>query len=324
MNFRFPTKLALLITLLVAIMIQPSAPIKAQGGLSEEQLALLEQMTTAVNKIQEFTSYTNIENQVLSLNGSVTLAGFTQEILQTQSMEKTTTYVLGDNPNALVIATYTEASNQQGGDTTGYTLAAEVRYVDGVLYAKGEVTDGEDPGLSQSGEWVEIDPSTYAEDILLGNLGLRQTLGRLGAIERDEEGDNPLRDLELLKKVATDVTAEAVTLDDGTPATAITVTIDFAALVAERPSALGAEDNPSSAALFSAFEGQSIVATVLVSAENDPISYALVFEGSITDFDASILSEQLTGATISLNLTLNQSAAVSQVNEAIEPAAAPE
>ena len=324
MNFRFPTNLALLITLLVAIAIQPSVPVKAQGGLSEEQLGLLDRMITAVTKVDDFTSYTDTESQELSLNGSIAIAGFTQEILQTQSMEKTTAYIFGDNPNALVIATYSESSKQQDGSTIGYTLDAEVRYVDGVLYAKGEVTDGEDPGISQSGAWVEVDIPTYAENLVISNLGLEQTLERLGAIERDETDDNPLRDIELLKKVATDVTAEEVTLEDGSTATAITVSIDFAALVAERPAALGAEDNPSSAALFSAFAGQSIVATVLISSDEMPISYGLNFEGSIVDLDASILSEQLTGATISLNLTLNQSAELSQVNEAIEPVAAPE
>lgn len=326
MKFRLPTKLAFLIILLVAIAatsIHPTAaPVKAQGGLSEEQLALLERIVNAISVVDDYTSYVNTESSTLALNGSVALAGFTQEIVQSQQLDKTTTYVLGDNPNALVVATYTSETNQEGGTIASYTVDAEARYVDGVLYVNITPVDGDVSELALPEGWVEVEDVTTYE--IFDDIGLDRILERVGAIEANPANDSPLKDLELLEKIVQDVTVEETTLEDGSTVNVFTLTIDFVDLISEAPDAFGGDSNSAAQGLFNAFEGQSVEATIILDAEDNPLAYALSFEGELVDLDASVLSSSLAGATLNLSFVFSQTSELSQVNEAIEPVAAPE
>ena len=325
MNFRLPTKLAFLIILLVAIVvtsIHPATPVKAQGGLSDEQLVLLERVVTAVNSVDEYSSYTNTESTALSLDGEVALAGFTQPILQNQQLDKTVTYILGDNPNASLVATYSSESSQQAGSTDSYPVNAEARYVDGTLYFNGSLSEESTTETPLPEGWVTVDDVTTYQ--IFDDIGLDRVLERVGAVEADPANESPLKDLELLKKVVTDITVEEITLEDGSTANAFTLTIDFVGLVTEDPTALGGDENGTTQALFSAFEGQNIQAVVVLDAEDNPLSYELSFEGSLVDFDASALSSTLAGATLNLSFGLSQSSELSQVNKEIEPVTAPE
>jgi hypothetical protein len=326
MNFRLPANFLLTATLLLAIVgisTHAAVPAKAQGGLSEEQLALLERVVAAVQKVDEYSSYVNTETSTLSLDGNISIATFSQNILRVQSLEKTTTYVLGDNPNALVLATYSIEESEEAGDTTGYTVEAEARYVDGTLYLAAEVVDGDAEEASVPEGWAsgdDLEGYGIFDDINLDGL-----LERVGAVEPDDEANSPLEDLEVLEKVATDVTAEEITLEDGTAATAITISMDFVTLLTEAPESFGGDEpDESSLALFSAFEGSVVQAVVVLGEDDNPISYELSFEGSLVDFDAAVISPQAAGGTLNLNFSFGQSSELSQVNEAIEPVAAPE
>jgi hypothetical protein len=326
MNFRLPAKFLLTATLLLAIVgisTHAAVPAKAQGGLSEEQVALLERVVAAVQKVDEYSSYVNTETSTLSLDGEVSIATFTQQLLRVQSLEKTTTYVLGDNPNALVVATYSIEESAEAGATSAYTAEAEVRYVDGTLYLNAAVTDGDAEEASVPDGWVsgdDVEGYGIFDDINLDGL-----LERVGAIEPDEDGNSPLEDLEVLEKVTTDVTAEEISLEDGTTATAITISMDFVTLLTEAPESFGGDaPDEASLALFSAFEGSTVEAVVVLGEDDNPISYEMWFEGSLVDFDAGVLSPQAAGGTLNLNFSFSQSSGLSQVNEEIEPVAAPE
>ncbi|MBI5930275.1 MAG: hypothetical protein HY862_13275 [Chloroflexi bacterium] len=323
MNYRFSAKLALLITVLITIAatsIHPAATVRAQSGLSDEQLALLERVVTAVTAVDDYTSYVSTENTTLAINGNVTLAGFTQNILQNQTLDKTTTYILGDNPNALIVATYTSESSQEAGKTVSYTVNAEARYVEETLYFNGSVTDGDATQVDLPEGWVTVDDVTTYD--IFDSIGLDNLLERVGAVEQDPTKESPLKDLELLKKVVTNITVEETTLEDGSTANTFVLTIDLASLIANDPNAFGGDS--SSTALFNAFEGQNVEATIVLDADDNPWSYNLTFGGNLVDADASTLSPSLAGATLTLDFSFSQSSELSQVNEEIEPVTAPE
>lgn len=326
MNFRLPANFLLTATLLLAIVgisTHAAVPAKAQGGLSDEQVALLERVVAAVQKVDEYSSYVNTETSTLSLDGSVSIATFTQELLRVQSLEKTTSYILGDNPNALVVGTYSLEESEEAGSTSASVVDFEARYVDGTFYLATEVVEGDaaEAGLPEG--WVsgeEAEEYDIFDDINLDGL-----LERVGAVEPDDESDSPLEDLEVLEKVTTDVVAEEITLEDGTTATAITISMDFVTLLTEAPESFGGEEpDEASLALFSAFEGSTVEAVVILGEDDNPIGYEMSFEGSLVDFDAAVISPQAAGGTLNLNFSFGQSSELSQVNEELEPVAAPE
>ena len=300
--------------LLLTALLLSAASVWAQEELSEEEAALLQRFIDGSDAIRSYDSFVgeqiNTQVQVIeALSDGVVLQ--TQETSSTQ--EFVTSVTRGDNPNGARTVTQIDSDG-----TTTTEVAVEMRYVDGVVYASGGYVDSAGPLAFPDG-FVEVDMADLGvfEEFEVEDFE-RTILG-----ERDEE--NPLGDYDTMLSLVDSVFSEEGEFD-GEPVEIITLTIPgtrlFDLLTQIDPEEFG---DPQTAALFSAIsEDSAAIVELYLDADGLPLARNVAMTVNITDLNLSEIDpSQPEGITINLALTQEQTAILSQINEALPAVSAP-
>jgi hypothetical protein len=218
--------LALLaLALVVLVTLAAVIPAQAQDGLSDDERALADRAQTALRDARAYTTF--IEHSLLVIKLSIGDA----EINPLAAVEGTTTHevnafhVVGDVPNLRANARVTMNLYTLLTENMSRTLDAEIRVVDGVLYVNA--TRQTDP---------PEDEELYANAPMPEGWTLVENLDDWPALDilfldNFTPGDDPnvymdIRDLsDDVFALASAVSSESVTLDDGTAVEAITLEV---------------------------------------------------------------------------------------------------
>ncbi|MBZ0310266.1 MAG: hypothetical protein K8I82_29670 [Anaerolineae bacterium] len=309
--------------LLVAALLMTLLPaVGAQDGLSEEEQALLERVTTALQGVETYTSFETTVTLTETQTIDVALLG-QQSNQVSSSVVQLDAVVIdsnGDNPNVsgTAVATVSEAEDNL---TTDYVLEAEFRFVEGVLYVNAQYADGTTGPLPLPEGWVTVDDVEAPEFEV---LNLDEVVGDMMNLDEANENDNLLDALGKVAEAATSVTLTEEEID-GTAVEVVTITFNWTGI-----RDVLAADNPPDAsnpffAIIEQIEGD-IASISLVLDENDQvIGYRFNLSMTVAEVDLSQFTDEVpAGTMISIDFTQAQDAALSNINGTFEPVTAPE
>lgn len=302
--------------LAVALAFSGWQPALAQGdGLTEEQLALLDRVFAARAQLETFESYleesTGDESQALS----ITLEGQAFELLDSTAWQRTQTVIHapeGKNVDAQLSATVSSQGEE------AFRVSAQARFVAGTLYVSAAYDEPSDALAPLPEGWIAVEDADAIGEVYPALAALQ-----LGSIASDEPS-TLLEDQERLRTTATDVTLEPITLEDGTSADQITVTLGRDALLTI---ILEDTDDPFQLGLFSALSEDS-QATLRAVLDNGgrAVEVHTTIELSAQDIDAAALSPDdfPPGTLLSFSFVGVEEQRYRQIGEAFEPVSAPE
>ncbi len=306
-NFYHLTRFIVVLSLLFAF----TNHVDAQDGLTPEEQILLDRIASAADILDSYTGYveSGVENTDFTLSGS--LVGF--NFNETQSYARTfeTQVILTDSINYHSYQTMAVDIDSELDEETNATfeLEAEMRYVNGVLYANASY-------LSAEGDYPELpDGWTILEEsddyTIFVDLEVNRFL--------TENQENLLR-LALFEGAVAEILSEPMMLN-GINVDVITVVINIDGIM-ESASEEDVEETETMG--FNDFFGEYITLQVALDAQNNPlqviVDFTVVGDGlGFGDFD-EVLGEASTGLTTTYYLEINYD----RVNEVLEPAAIPE
>lgn len=313
MSKRFVAGVCALVMALALIGVPPS---RAQdGGLTDEQVALLDRVFAARELVDVLESYVEdsagTESQTLTVvlgEQSLDLADLT-EWAQTQTVINTPE---GKNVDAQISATVTSQGE------VAFSVTGEARLVDGTLYVNAAYDDpsADLPPLPEGWMIVE-DAETIGDEF-----------AALGALQLDSLADDEppmlFEDQERMREIASDVFVETVTLEDGSEADLITIVFGRDALIAI---VLEDTDDPFQVGMFSALnEDSQATLSVLLDAEGRALEVISQMNMIAQDIDAAALSPEdfPPGALLSFAFQGTDEQRYSEFEAAVEPVAAPE
>lgn len=286
----------------------------------EDYAALAERLSAANEASDAFTSYAvenvTTENQSIS----VVVGEFSQNIVSNVERTSNATVTRGENPSGQGTVTVV-ASSQEGETAASYTIEAEVRYVDGVLYVNAAYTEseGDVPELPEG--WVEVEDPAFAFEF--SSLDLE---GFIDLFDDDEDENDPLESIQELLDAATSVTTFEDEID-GTPVEVFAITLGWEGLLVmmEASGDFDAED-PVMGLFAEAMADQEDVVNVAVALDEDDnmIGMAYGFTMSLAEMDASQLDPNLEGGTITALIENSEVNEISQLNETFDPVEVPE
>lgn len=305
---------SVILLLTVVCWTQPSHA--QEGGLSEEQLTLLERLLTAL--AQPYASYrlesTNLNTQIITITIPNEFSG---TAIQNNSRVINRVKV-GNDLSAQVTAT--ASYREPEADTPfSYTINAEIRRVNQLLYANAAYeTALTDLPILPSG-WVTIE--NPADWPALTELALADYLPRTDQ-SRPTLEDLLTQDRALVEQIITDIQATPSTLTDGTPVDIITLKLDFQAILA---SDLGLDysaatlDAVTLGALLSDATIQFTAAFTLNS-QGQVIGRQVVLTIQAEGIDAAALSADIpAGTTIDLSVTQTENSFYTRINDPTLP-----
>lgn len=287
---------------------------------SEEYEALAERLQAASEKTDALTSYAveqlTIENQSIR----VVWGEIEQDIIRNLERVSTATVTSGDSPNGQGTVTVT-VSSVEGPAEVSYTIEAELRYVDGVVYVNAAYTEseGDVPPLPEG--WVEIDDTAfYPEYSDLDLSGFRDLF------EDEEDEDDPLESIQELLNAANSVTTYEDDMD-GTPIEVFNIVLGWEGLtVMLEESGDFSADDPVMGLFSEALADEEELVNISLALDEDDhmIGMAFGFTMSFTDADASQIDPNLQDGTISALIENTEVNEISQINETFDPVEAPE
>lgn len=301
--------------------ISPTLPIThaQDGGLTDEQIAMLDRVYTAVDHRDNYTSFNLDIQETRTQSMDISVGGPSFTIEQAVSRTETRTTLRADEQeNSQSLVTLDFAENGLDGQTA-YVMEAEIRVVDGVLYLNATYSEATPdlPNLSpgwQAFDQVDSIPSIFNELDLNGYL--------------EEDEDDPFDDRELIERIVSDISVEASETVDGTPVDVITFTIEgdgmreFMAASADEEEAA---ENPFIGVYASDATVGAVVYTIALDADNNALEVSIEWSISVEEFDVSTVSDQFPPDTIlSLELSNARQETVTDINADLEPAVAPE
>lgn len=307
----------LMLLLVVFLMAVPLA--QAQDSeLTAEQQALLDRALAAVQASDDYTSYvsTNIETRsdVLELSG----AGIEQTQERTSTVEEQVSYIKGDDGKNISSLYKLSVTESTGAETVAYTIEGEIRFVDGILYVRGEAVEGE-PELPEG--WVT------SEEALAYSAFDRLSLDDKLEDALDEGFNLLMNAAEEAKLVATDVTSEETTLEDGTAVEMISFSIPGAAIGELMKLDPSFDPADPSNMLLDMLGEDSFYAISLYLDEND-VLVGVNISGLLTATEVNMNELDPNSFPAGLMLNFNsenvEETFLQQVNETLEPVEAPE
>jgi hypothetical protein len=309
----------ILAMLLVVVLLVAALPLSAQEGLSEEEIALLQKVVDGYNAILAYQSYIRDET-VNSTNTTILKIG--DQTQQRDTLENTTTHIVitrGATPNGQKTMTQIIEDTIDG----TYTLLGELRYVDGVLYASGQYLSGTGPQPFPLGfsivtldvEGAETGYETFEpQDFVNAVLGVPDEDSLVNYIASG--------DLETIAGILGSIT-QAEGDWNGVPATVIT--LEFGPEQIPNILAFTADVDPGMEMLFAAVsENSQGTVKFYFDTDGNPLAQISDITFEIVDFDLGQVDPQAAGVLASLNSTISETAAFSQVNQPLEQVTAPQ
>ncbi len=307
---------------LVLALAVPLIPAAAQDddGLGEDERALLERIVAARAQVPDFTSYIETNEGSDSQVIVIRLEGQEREIVEATTWERTETVIRGETDNAAaeIAVTYEASDLLPNGQEESSALSAsgEARLVDGVIYLNASVESTPPGGVPTLPEgWFVVEDPAGTD--LFDLMGL-DDLADAGT------GESPFEDPDFILANASSVTLETVTLDDGTPADAITI-------VFKRGGLLGLMDqgeaNLLTMALLEGIDEESgAVMTAYLDGDNMPVGMEMMLRMQALDMDAHALSPDdfPEGMTLDFIFEQQETQTFAEINVEREPVAAPE
>lgn len=305
-----------LVVIVAALVVSGWRPALAQDGeLDETQLALLERVFAAREKLEGFESYieegTGDESQELT----VALEGQSFQLADSSVWQRTQTVINapeGKNVDARLSATV----SSQGEET--FRVSAEARFVAGTLYVSATYDEPSDelPPLPEG--WIAVEDANAIGDEFPALAALQ-----LDSIASDEPSAL-LEDQERIRTTATDITLESITLEDGTTADQITIVIARDALLALM---LEDTDDPFQLGLFSELSDDSrATLSVVLDDEGRALEVRTTIDLNASEIDAAALSPDdfPPGTLLSFSFVGIEEQRYQQIGETFEPVSAPD
>lgn len=197
-----------------------------------------------------------------------------------------------------------------------YVMKAEVRAVNGTVYANAAYTKQNAGAEPLPPDWVIYDE--YTDDIWPGIQMLPQELTApqpsVLSLYLDEIPTS-------LERVVTSITSQESTLEDGTPVERLSLSINY-----EGALALGIffdTNDPISMAFFEISEADPLVYDLLLDENGNLVGLDYTFRLEVTDFDISRAADAPPGTRIDLTHTERASLRLSKINAVTETAAPP-
>jgi hypothetical protein len=308
------------VTVLLVVSVGLGSVVYAQEGnnLSSDQLALIDRVVQARTNLKNYTSFfdeaSGTEKETLTFSMLDQSQSFTQGV----TWERTDTLVRVDgnqNIQADITATVTKAGLGPA-DAVDYTVSAEARVIDGVIYVKVAYVQPTPNLVELPDGWVIVeDPA---------NTDVYKYLQLEDLLDHSSLYDNA----DLLKRSVSDVTVEAQTSDDGTPVDVITVVFDQDGLaLALRESQAEGVDPGMVEALYSSLSVDSYQkVTIVLDADDNPVQFTLAMLVQAVGIDAHALApdEFPDGIRLDMTVEASRTEAYSRINEPLEPATVPD
>ncbi len=310
-----------LIGLLLVVMLLAGANVQAQGGLSDEELALLDRVIEARMQYETWTGYSEQASGVDMSSFTMSLGENNTSRSETTSWSRTASVIIGETSDNVqaevgVVYSYEDVTTGEETVTTQYDISGELRVVDGVVYVKAAYNEATPDVPEVPEEWVTIS----SED----DLALYPTFEgfQIDDLLDKDTLDESLENLEQLRTIASEVVLETDTLEDGRPVEIIAVQLD----------------NEGIAEFLGEDVSDNVILSALLETGNNSatLSFWLLADGTIYEMDSMLhlegigldghsISENLPeGVVLDMVMELGEYATYSPLAEAGEPAVAPE
>jgi hypothetical protein len=307
------------VMVLLVVSVGLGSVVYAQDGhLSGDQLALIDRVVAARANLKGSTSFFDeahgTEQETLTFSMLTQSQSFTQSV--TWQRADTMVRVEGiEHVQADITATVSKAGLGPA-DVLNYTVHAEARVIDAVVYVKASYVQPT-PNLPDLPEgWVIVEDPAHTD--IYKYLQLEDLLDRPSLYD----------DAALLKTVVSDVSAEAQTLDDGTPVDVITLSLDRDGLaLALRESQAEGVDPAMSEVLYDSLSEDSYQqVTLVLDAADTPVQFtsAMLVEALYIDAHALAPDEFPDGLRLDMVVETSRTEAYSRINEPLEPASVPD
>ena len=306
------TRMIVLMALVLAGVL--AVPVRAQGGLSEKELALLDRVYVARDNLHNSSSYVEVSVGEQAQTLTVEAGGRTQSSASVRSWDRTAT-VLREGGALWNVQAFLTMTFENSGpvNTSTFSVNGEARLVGGVLYVNGAFEDASTvpAGITLPEGWVALE-----------NDGRWPVLERLG-LDAYLDESSPFDDIEVIKAAATSITSEPDTLEDGTPVDLITIAFDSPGVVAVYRSMKDLE--PTTLHILDRLGGDTQATLVLALDASDTVHF--VYNEVI--FDASGLDPAQVGvgdpnATVRFEMNQSQTQTYSDFDAPVAPVAAPD
>ncbi len=318
----------LLLGVLALVISSAGLTAQAQGGLSEEEQALLERAIAGYDKWDDYSSFVLDMVEIESLVIEMSALGMDISMENFVTREVAASVITGDpeNVSAVVTLEVEESSNIPTQETSSaYTLEAEVRFVDDELYVSAEYLESEGDVVPLPSGWVLVE--SVGEILAFAELDLDEFL--------EEDEDSLFDGTVLLEQSITEITLETDTLEDGTPVDVITATVGgegLLGLLDQVGTFADTEDNPFIEVMLDALaQGESASMTFALALDEDDNPRALSIEMFITieglEVDLGAISEESPpGITLDVAFTvvMSEYSELSNINAEMTPVEAPE
>lgn len=317
----------------------------AQDGDDDVAVVVERIRNAATNLSENADSYTvtSVNAQTLDLSLSIPLLGQSVSQSQSSASELVADVIAdGDTLNAQGFVEYAsstvEMQNDEVTSESNILLDTELRLVEGTLYMNAEVIEGEGPGFFAPPEgWVVLaedvnEDSEIADIALVAVPGLDEwNLDIVADVPSGAEDDEDLQDIIELFELASDITVETDTLDDGTEVDVIVVSVPGPALLESDSELfpLPTDQDETTANIFDAIFAD-LVMEFNFAIDGDEIwrGYYFTVSGSVATEDlASILGEGVlpegVEGSIELSIEVDQAQVFTNLNEDFDAAAVP-
>lgn len=305
----------------VIVMVSLGAPVSAQDdpepqGLSAEQVALVDRMAHARALLDKYGSYAAERSEVERQSVVVSMLGFAQELTAIKKVTRSDAVVRQGGAETVQSTMRVTVSETGGGaaNARDYGIDAEVRLIDDVFYVNARyVTPRPDlPGLPRG--WTVVE----GDDVLYGVLEL----------DRLAESSSLWDDAGLVKGAASDVTLDTESAPDGTALDVITITFDYDGVVRVLPDLVKAGyDSDLAAVWYDALgDGSRIELVIKLAADDTPFYAASDARLEALGLNANEIApgQFSDGMTLDYVLDMTATAAYSQHNAPLLPAAVPD
>jgi hypothetical protein len=308
--------------LVVLIVIAPAAMnARAQdGGLSDEQQALLERVIQARENYQGYSSLVEEVNGGQARELILTMGDNQRSFSTVVTWERSAQIIQGEdgrNIAAMATATIVDSGIGPTGEVNSRsrTVIVDLRLVDGQLYLLAEYGPDTSPDL----ELPELPEGWFVVE-KLSDWSVLEDLNLQDLVEQNSIFDNP----DSVREAATDVMLGATTLEDGTPVDMITFTVDAAGLRLLLGS--GPDTGPMSRIIQRLDDDSGATLAVILDADDKPYEVMSEMVLHATGLDASLfgMTDLPAGTSVEFETEFASHEIYSQINETLEPAAVPE
>jgi hypothetical protein len=300
-----------LLWLVIVLLIVPVVQAQDGDGLSEEEQALLDRAIQGVEAENDYESLVRESHSIMSQGITIVLGEDSSSMTTVTELDIVGTRI-GHEDERNLSATITARVENTRDDTvlSAFTMMADVRVVDGVLYVQAWYDDpGENAPELPEGWVIVANEDDYPA---FSPLGLDDFLED----DSNDLGDNP----EALRAAASSVSSE--TTDDGESITIAIEGTGIPTLLADMP-----DSNPVFESLMEVVDDDDqIVYEVLLDEQGNLLGGHVDWAMTMVDLDPALFGvEQLPeGAALSFSMQNTIDVAYSQINEELEPAVVPE